>query len=134
VRLRLGALAAVGALLGAGCSSVSSRIQEHRALFDASPREVQDAVRAGRVEAGFTPEQVYMAFGRPDRVMQPKTAGGEGETWLYGASGGSSAGLGFGPGGPGYGTELIAADASAGDARLRVAFLNGRVVSVETRR
>lgn len=135
MRLRFGALAASGALFWAGCSTVSSRIGEHRAVFDASAPGVQDAIRAGRVEAGFSPEQTYMALGRPDRVIDRKTAADAGETWLYGVGGGGpAAGFGVGMGGPGFGVGMTAADAPESGARLRVEFVNGRVVSIDARR
>jgi len=127
----------LGAALAA-CQSPQTRIKKNQAAFDAFPPEVQRAVREGRVEVGFTSEQALMSLGKPDRVYTQKTAASSQEFWEYGL-GRSSVGFGFGMssmgGGSGFGTGVGVNTSDMGDprARVRVAFDNGRVVSVERR-
>lgn len=127
----------LGAALAA-CSSPQSRIKKNQAAFDAYPPAVQGAIREGRVEIGFTSEQVVMALGKPSRVYSQKTAGVTQEVWEYGVGGGPSVGLGFGMssfgGGSGYGTSVgVASDSMDPRAHTRVILQNGIVVSVERR-
>jgi hypothetical protein len=124
----------LAAALLAGCSSVSSRIHERQAEFDSYPPSVQDEIRDGRIDIGFTPDQVFMALGRPDRVLERKDVGNSRETWLYGVGGGPLVGIGFGMGGPGFGTGVAMSPAPEGGARLRVVFDDGHVVSIDSRR
>jgi hypothetical protein len=68
--------AAALSLMVMGCaSSVSSRIQEKSEVFVALPAEYQIKVRQGMVDEGFTPDMVYMALGKPSRVVGGK--------WIY---------------------------------------------------
>jgi len=125
------------ALLVAGvaaCATPAARIKRRQAAFDGYPPAVQAAVRAGRAEVGFTPEQVELALGRPDRRYERKTAAGTQEVWAYG--GGSarpSVSLGFGMGGGSYGGGLGVGSEAARDDRERIVFENGAVLSVEKR-
>ncbi|MDD5658217.1 MAG: hypothetical protein PHF00_13280 [Elusimicrobia bacterium] len=128
--IRLLAVAGLAAVLS-GCQTVSSRIRRNQAAFAASPPEVQEKIRHGVADIGFTSEQVYMALGKPDRVWSQKTAQAEQQVWVYG---GESAVVGFGYGfaaGPmGVGVG------AAGEPRantMRITFENGRVVTVERR-
>lgn len=131
-------LAALAAALAA-CSTPESRIRKNRAAYESWPPEVQALVKQGRVDVGFTAEQVRVALGKPDRVYTRKTADSVQEVWSYGRGGGGSTslgigvgsggggasyGFGVGVGGPGYYPE---------DDRVRVVFESGRVASVEAR-
>ncbi|MFA6289799.1 MAG: hypothetical protein WC661_20650 [Opitutaceae bacterium] len=123
-------------LLGiAGCASTSSRISKNQAAFDAYPTEVQAKIRAGEVAVGFMPEQVVMALGKPDRVLQRTTATGVSDVWVYLAGGfrlGLGVGMGVGGGSSGVGGGVGAGTGSAGaDEKLRVVFSGGRVTAVE---
>ena len=60
-------LIAAGSLLVAGCSTLESRISAQQAQFDTWPSEVREKIQAGRVDIGFTPEQVRVALGEPTR-------------------------------------------------------------------
>lgn len=51
--------------------------------FDSWPPETQEAIRAGRIEVGFTPEQVEMAWGEPDYVSREVRATNEAERWVW---------------------------------------------------
>ncbi|MDD5305333.1 MAG: hypothetical protein PHS14_19725 [Elusimicrobia bacterium] len=122
----------------AACQSPQSRIKKNQAAFDAFPPEVQQAIREGRAEVGFTAEQALMALGKPSRVYTQKTAASNQEVWEYGVGGGPSVGLGFGMssmgGASGYGTSVgVSSDVGDPRARMRVVVENGRVASVERR-
>ena len=121
------------------CQPPQSRIKKNQAAFDAFPPEVQQAIREGRAEVGFTSEQAVMAIGKPDRVYTQKTAASNQEVWEYGVVGGSSVGLGFGMssmgGASGYGTGIgLSSDVMDPRARMRVVMENGKVVGVERRK
>lgn len=120
----------------AGCASTESRISDNKAAFNSWPSEVQASVRAGKVKLGFTPEQVKMAMGEPNRVYSRQSKEGEAEVWAYfdkkpgisfglGMSSGSYSGVG---GGVGVNTRGDRADEA-----LRVIFESGKVVGIESR-
>ena len=137
MRLPLLSSAVLAAALAA-CAGPESRIRRHRAEFDSYPASVQQKIRDGQADVGFTKEQAALALGRPDRVYTSKSAGSEQETWVYGAGGsGPRVGLGFGmmSGGPvSMGTGIdIDPEADRGE-RLRVVFQDGAVVRVDLRR
>jgi len=126
---------ALAALIFAGCSSIDSRISSHRSQFDAWPPAVQQKVKAGQVDIGFTAEQAQVALGDPDRKYTRTDAHGTVEVWAYrdnkptfsfglgvGSFGGSSAyggGVGVTTGGDRY------------DDKLRVVFSEGKVTALE---
>ena len=118
-----------------GCASSSSRISKNQAAFDGYPSEVQGKIRAGEVAVGFTPEQVTMALGKPDRVVQRTTVAGASEVWVYleGGSGlGFGLGLGVGGGGSGVGGGVGVGTGSVGEnEKMRVTLTGGHVTAVE---
>jgi hypothetical protein len=125
----------------AACAGPSSRIKKHQAEFNSYPPAVQQKIRDGQVDVGFTDEQVAMALGRPDRIYERKTTKAVQEVWAYGAASGSRVGFGVGTGmgagaGPGYYSGGIAVDSGPGidhGERTRVVLQDGVVVSVESR-
>jgi hypothetical protein len=58
---------------------------------------VQAAIREGRIEVGFTREQVRMAWGEPDRKSVETTSEGTFEYW-YWEKESPAIGIGFGVG------------------------------------
>jgi hypothetical protein len=116
----------------AACSGPKSRIREHQAEFDAYPPAVQRKIRAGQVEVGFSPRQVALALGRPDRIFTRKTAAVDQEVWSYGV-GETSVGFGVGFGGGPVGIGVAASPPVERGARMRVVFQNDVVVSIESR-
>jgi len=61
-----------------------ARIREHQELFSSYPEEIQEAIRSGQVQLGFTKEMTYLALGEPDRKVVRRTAGeAEREIWYY---------------------------------------------------
>jgi hypothetical protein len=120
----------------AGCATTpADRIARAPATFAAWPAAVQVRVRAGEVALGFTPEQVRMALGAPDRILTRATAHGTEETWIYGERRSRmSIGLGLGGGGrSGYvsGGTVIRTGGWHRGSRLRVTFADGRVSVLE---
>jgi hypothetical protein len=128
---------ALAALAFAGCSTVDSRIAKNQPEFDSWPPAVQQKVRAGQVDLGFTPAQVFMALGDPDRKYTRTIAQGTTEVWAYrddrptfsfglgvGSAGGSSA----------YGAGVgVTTGGDRDDDKLRVIFADGKVTALESR-
>ncbi len=117
------------------CSSPESRIADHRLAFGNYPAEVQQKIRAGRVDVGFTQEMVLMSLGEPDRKFTRKTEAGEVEVWGYhDHSPQFSFGLGVGSGGRhstmGGGVEMSTGGYDPGE-RMRVEFRAGLVTEVD---
>lgn len=130
-------LALASLTLAAGCASVDSRVREHQAAFDAWPADVQEKVRAGKVEVGFTQEMVRVAMGQPDRVMSRTTDRGVAEGWVYmDKSPKFSLGLGLGTarGSSAFGGGVTVGDDWRDEEALRVIFEAGLVSAIETRR
>jgi hypothetical protein len=132
---------ALGALLVAGCSTVDSRIAKNRAAFNTWPPAVQDKVVVGQIGVGFTPDQVRVALGEPDRVWTRTTADGSSQVWSYRDRGpkfsfGVGVGMGsFGHRGGSFGS--IGVGTGTGyydDEKMGVVFdASGRVSMIETR-
>jgi len=119
-----------------GCSTTDSRIKDNQAAFNAAPAEVQTKIRDGKVEVGFTEEQVLMALGKPDRRYTRTTAAGTTDIWAY-EDHKPSFSFGIGMAGGGGGTMVgsgvaIGTGDRSGD-KLRVIFSGGRVTALETR-
>ena len=72
-----------GLVVGAGCSTVQSRIQSHQSDFSTWPPPVQQMVRAGQIGVGFTREQVEVALGSPDYTFARTATYGSSEVWSY---------------------------------------------------
>lgn len=127
-------MAALALATAAGCRSTpEKRIAKNEAAFAAMPADVQAKVRAGRVEPGFTPLQVELAKGKPDRVVRRTTAKGEEQSWIYEkrASGlGFGLGVGGGSGGMGGGVG-VSTGGRGPSAAYVVNFAGGVVYSVE---
>lgn len=72
-------------MLAAGCASTQEhRIAQYRGKFAAFPPAVREAVRRGEVRPGFTPLQVYLAHGMPDRNGRFAPPDVEpGDQWTY---------------------------------------------------
>jgi hypothetical protein len=133
-RLIWSVIVAAVALAAAGCRSTpEKRIAKNEAAFAAMSAEAQAAIRAGRVEPGFTQEQVELAKGKPDRVVRRTTAKGEEESWVYEKRGsGLGLGLGIGGGSGGLGGGVGVSTGGRGSrVGYVVHFAGGVVASVE---
>ena len=129
---------AVSLIVVTGCNSLEKRISAQQAQFDTWPAEVREKIQAGRVDLGFTPEQVRVALGEPRRKYQRTTAEGASEVWVYiGGRMGVSLGVGVGSarGSTAYGGSVAYEPTTYGadDEALRVVFEGGKVTSVEKR-
>lgn len=134
---RLGVAALLGLTavfaLGGCASNPNSRIKKEQAAFEAMPADVQEKIRAGEVAVGFTPQQVTLARGKPDRVGRRTSATAQEEVWTYErrASGlGVGLGVGGGSGGVGGGVG-VSSGGRAPQVELRVIFAGGVVTAVE---
>ncbi len=123
--------------LALGCSTVDSRAKEHAAAFNSWPPAVQQKVRAGQVDVGFTDEMVRVALGDPERKVTRTTASGQAEVWIYGdKSPKFSIGLGLGSvhGNTGVGGGVTVGDTWRDDEAMRVILEGGKVTAIERRR
>jgi hypothetical protein len=126
-------------LLGtAGCASTPERrITKNDAAFAQWPVAVQEKVRAGQIDLGFTTEQVRTALGEPDRKFARTTNDGTSEIWAYRDDKPRfSFGIGLGFGGGGRSSTAVGVGASTSDfrtdERLHVIFEGGRVSAIES--
>ena len=123
------------------CAGRERRIKSNQEAFDSYPPAVQEAISAGKVEVGFSPEQTLMALGKPDRRYSRKTAASAQEVWAYGRGGSGRTGLGVGLGVFSGGPTIYSGGISVGgggdayrqEELSRVVFEGGKVVSVERR-
>jgi hypothetical protein len=76
-------LVAVVLLAGLACSTTGSRIAEHQEAFDAWPEHVQQNLRNGVIELGYTPEMVYVALGEPSRRVDVVTGEVAAQVWTW---------------------------------------------------
>lgn len=83
--LILSGLVWAGAML-AGCASPDYRIKQNPELFATFSPEVQEKVRKGEVDIGFSTEAVTMALGTPRRIYTRQTKEGQYEVWSYTSS------------------------------------------------
>jgi outer membrane protein assembly factor BamE (lipoprotein component of BamABCDE complex) len=75
--------AALGVMLAAGCSTPASRIKKNPEVFNRLAPEVQEQVKAGRIDVGFSRDAVLLALGEPNRRYTRKTADSQTEVWSY---------------------------------------------------
>jgi hypothetical protein len=70
-------------LLLANCSTVEDRIKEKPAAYAQLSPSDQALVHARQIREGFTQDQVYLAWGAPDRVVSGSRFGRRFEAWVY---------------------------------------------------
>ena len=124
-------------VLASGCATVESRVQDHQAAFNSWPADIQEKVRAKKVDVGFTREMVEVALGKPDRLASRTSAEGQSEVWIYHDKGPKfSFGLGLGSmhGNTGVGGGVTVGDDFRDDEAMRVLLLGDRVTGIEVRR
>lgn len=83
-RILLGLLPVM--LCVAGCatpSTVQTRIQERSAAYDSFSPDVKKMVDEGRIQVGMDTNAVYIAWGRPDEVLESGNQRGVFTTWVY---------------------------------------------------
>jgi uncharacterized protein YceK len=67
----------------AGCSTVEDRIKEKPYAYAQLSAADQALIRSGQARAGFTQDQVYLAWGSPDRVRTGFRNGHPYQAWIY---------------------------------------------------
>jgi hypothetical protein len=67
----------------ASCSTVEDRIKEKPYAYSQLSPADQALVRSGQIRDGFTQDQVYMAWGSPDRVVTGFRHGHPFQAWVY---------------------------------------------------
>jgi hypothetical protein len=127
--------AIAGACLLVACSSPDSRIADNRSAFEQFPADVQQKIRTGQVDVGFTPQMVLMSLGEPARKYTRKTEKGDTDVWSYhDDSPKFSFGVGVGSGGRGSSVGGGVGVSTGGydpDEKIRVEFRNGSVTAVD---
>ena len=105
---------------------------------DATPplEEVQENIRSGIVDVGYTREMVVMALGEPDEKLAEKPEEEVAEVWIYRKS---TPGFGIGVGTGGYagsgvsvGTGVRVGEPARSKDRAWVEFSGGRVKRIRT--
>lgn len=122
----------------AGCATTPpARIEKNRPAFDSYSAEVQEKIRAGNVDLGFTPPMVRFALGEPERELRRASAAGEEDVWVYrrpAAGFGFGLGIGGGGGRTGYGAGVSLSTATNSDEdAMRIIFREGKVTAIEKR-
>ena len=124
-----------GLILLAGCATPDSRIADNRSVFDKLSTEIQQKIRTGQVDVGFTPEMVVMSLGAPASKFTRKTEQGDTEVWSYRDDRPKfSFGVGVGSGGGGSSVGGGVGVSTGGydpDEKIRVEFRNGVVTAVD---
>jgi hypothetical protein len=75
----------LGVFCFSGCntSTVASRRKERTAAYTALPPEDRALVDQGQIKIGMTEDAVYIAWGKPQEVLQSEDARGRQVVWLY---------------------------------------------------
>ena len=70
-------------LLVSACnvSTIASRTQELPAVYSGAAPSEQKMMSQGWIDRGFTPSMVYIALGKPDKIVTTKA--GTDEFWIY---------------------------------------------------
>ncbi len=62
---------------------MEKRIQQYPEAFNGLSEQDRALVLSHRIREGFGPEQVYIAWGRPDSIRKSWRDGKAMETWIY---------------------------------------------------
>ena len=75
--------AALALVFAAGCQNVADRIKEKPEVFAKLDRVIQEKIKLGIVELGYSPDMVYLALGEPSEKRETIAEAGRSETWIY---------------------------------------------------
>lgn len=72
-------------VVAAGCATttIQSRKQQRAAAYASFSPQIKALVNQGRIGVGMTPDAVYIAWGKPDEVLQSGNKSGVYTTWVY---------------------------------------------------
>lgn len=70
-------------LILTSCETLSSRLARNQETLQNLPQEHQDVIVEGKIKVGFTPVEVYLAWGAPDHKAITESTQGSTETWVY---------------------------------------------------
>lgn len=70
-------------LLLAACETLESRLTRNQEVLKKSPPEHQALIQQGRIQVGFTPTEVYLAWGAASHKSFTESSQGLEETWFY---------------------------------------------------
>lgn len=59
------------------------RIAENQAVFNSFAPDIQEKVRSGRIDIGFTEDMVRLAWGNPSQTYARTTETGQAIVWTY---------------------------------------------------
>jgi hypothetical protein len=90
------ACVAASTFVFSSCSTVSSRIEQNRATYDALSPKDRALVTEGKISGGMSPQAVYLAWGSPQQKTSGMVHDQATETWIYTAT--SAAYPYYGPG------------------------------------
>jgi outer membrane protein assembly factor BamE (lipoprotein component of BamABCDE complex) len=76
-------LTVAGLAVLAGCATPQTRIERNPQIFSSLSPTDQELIKQGKVAVGFTPDEVKLALGDPDRIYIRTDASGTNETWSY---------------------------------------------------
>jgi hypothetical protein len=60
-----------------------ARIHDNQEMFNTFTPDIQDKVRLGQIDIGFSQDMVYLAWGGPDRIYMRTTKDGDATVWSY---------------------------------------------------
>ncbi len=132
-------------LVSCATNPIDRRIQRYPGMFNTLSDSDKTKVVQGQVSEGMSTDAVFLAWGRPNRVMSGSQSGKSRERWLYfGSEPVTSVSVGFGSYGPHHHHGFGYGYGGAWDMGTMVdympvidrqaEFVNGRVVSWEWRR
>jgi hypothetical protein len=125
-----------GLFLFAGCSTPAARIENNPEAFNRCTPQQQELIKQGQIAIGFDQGMVKLALGDPDRITTRTDASGQSEVWHY-VTYETDEGLVLYTGyyhrfrGPVFYPYYLDYPARREHDRFRVAFKDGRVVSIE---
>ncbi|MBI5388071.1 MAG: hypothetical protein HZA90_25685 [Verrucomicrobia bacterium] len=74
---------AVALLAGCATSTLESRRTERADSYAALTPETRELVDKGKLKIGMSMDAVYIAWGKPSRILSGESDGGKSVTWLY---------------------------------------------------
>ena len=67
-----------------GCATtIEDRRKERLSVYSQLPPEMQALVDKGQIKVGMPKDAVYIAWGKPDQIIQSESDQGRTETWIY---------------------------------------------------